>query len=451
MLQFLRGFLNADKAKPVAATPRTPVVQMPAYTAADAGADTASQEFSLTDAASQVLGAQLSKQTVIRHGFKGEEPASFPVAGVTLKSSGSHPSHMMSLSGENNDIVKGDSVTLAVKLNRPATDYTLESLNKALHAVLSGVPALAGKIEAPAVVKPQNLADVWQELKPLLAAHPKAFSEKERAMIAAYFEANKGTDANARSWGETIDASHNEGKVTIRIEAHEMPQDKNAVVSSDAALVEYFNQHHDQLLAKVKEKAVALGVVTAEDLAQLNMHIEATGWNIQADFGTKPASDIDPVTQQKLTPVELAKKMTETPLAKIDTKKLGAIFTQALLESSHELPPMLPRILDGHLLAGILKQRLAHEPKVEALIVGHDMFKNREEVQAAETARANSGKIKLEAAYASETSTGQSELSLSFDLPAGMNMTQLLDSITGAKAQRTVEMHTTSMAHAVRA
>lgn len=404
------------------------------------GVEDAPQEaFSLTDTAQRVIGAGLSKQMVVRHGFNGEEKATFPVAGVKI--SAGHGREDFVLYDER-QMLKGDTVRMSIRLSKPVTDYHLDSFNQAIGKVLASIPTLQGKVDMKAMHKPQHYADIWQELQSVLAAHPHVFSEKERAMIAQFFDANKGKLDQGEEWRGAVRAEHSEGKVSFDIKANELPADKNATISSDAEVVGYFKEHHDALLAKMKEHVLSLKkpdgapLLTAEQLAHLDLHVQATGWGIIAEFGTKSATDVDPLTNQKLTDAELAKKMTETPLANVDTKELEALFTQSLLECSKELPPLLPRIMDGHMLADILRKRTHDAADVKAFIAKHDMFKNETQIKAEKEENNAKGIVQLQPVIVTQASDEMTdELSLDFSLPQGMDMEQFLSSIVGRKSQ----------------
>jgi hypothetical protein len=206
------------------------------------------------------------------------------------------------------------------------------------------------------------------------------------------------------------------------------------VKSTDEEIVHYFTAHHDQILAAVKEKALALGVLKPSDLDHLDMHAKANGWCIGLKFGTKAATDTDPATHQKLTPVELANKMTESPLASIDTKKLGEIFTDVLL-SAKELPPITPRILDPHMVKELLNKRMGADPTVAAVIAKHDMFKTEDEVKAAVDKEAKSGLIPIGEPSTGTAANGKPVVELSFRLPVGVKPEDALRGIIANRSQ----------------
>lgn len=394
------------------------------------------EEFSLTDTTSAILKATLANQTVIRYG--NPAPVRFHANSVSLEKGGMGGGRMVSLD-DSQSIPKGETVSLNVKLAHKATDYDLVSANQAMVNVLKAIPKIGHLIEAkPVHATPPTYADVEAELLPLLAKHKDALGANNIAIITQYLEANKGArDAVTSSWRSGIEASHFEGKVRIRVNAQSLPSDKDAVTSSDEGIVHYFEQHRAHILEQVKQKALALGVLKPEDLTHLDMDVQATGWNIEATFGTKASVTTD-ADGHTLTPIELAKKMTETPLAKVDTKKLGEIFTQVLTESK-DLPPIMPRIMNGHMLKEILQSRLPNDPEIAAVIAKHEMFKSEADLKAEEELAAKNHKIIVsEVAAHSIPNTNADELSMSFELPHGVKLTDVLMGIANAKAQMQV-------------
>lgn len=412
---------------------------------ANAGAAPAS-EFSLTDETNKVLKRLLYSQYVNRVGYNAG--VNFPVQAVTLSASdNSTHGGGIRIGGEAEpNTPRGETVTMEVSLSRPSTDYDKPSLQNALPVVLNMLPGLKGKIIAkPAQQKHATYTDVEKELLALLAKKPGTFSAGEIAVIKQFFEAepNASDEAPTSHWDSKINARHNEGKVNISIEARELTSDKGTKISSDSVILDYFKAHHDELLNKVKEKAVALGVVKAEDLAKLDLHATANGWSIDVQLGTRPAVEVDATTHEKMTAEQRAKAFTETPLAKIDTNKLSEIFTEALLESNKELQPLMARIISPHMLADVLKKRLHNDPNIAAFIQKHEMFMSVEEKKAQKENALAQGAILIEEPYVGglQSLSGKNEANkngiarVSFDLPYGVSLQDLMKSIVSAKNQ----------------
>ena len=434
----IAGMFTGKREEPPAPldmqAPVTPSVDAAAVNTAPLAANDEVADFSLTGASGEVLKRLLQSVPVTRLGH--EKPTIYPVEKAEL-SSGMNAVCMI---GDETQPVHGECVELNVTLAHPAMDYDTLALKNALPALLNAIPALRGRIKAKeAHVKPLTYADVEKEFDALLASKPSAFTSAEQTVVKQFFEANKGhgDDVNYNWDGEEV--KHNEGKVNVRIKAKELPGDKDAVLSSDQQIVQFFTAHHDQILAHIKAKVLKLGVLKPEELAHLDMHVAATGWNIEVKFGTKPAKDVDEAGV-KLKGEEYAKHMSETPLAKIDTKVIGKIFTESLIESNKELQPIMARILSGPMLAEILHKRLPNDPAVAAFIAKHDMFKNEVDKNDEVVKAVENHMVVVDEARIGKTTDGkQDQVSVSFELPVGMTLQQLMTGIANSKAQMGVD------------
>jgi len=435
-------FLGLNSKSSVTAPASLPLVSSTtANVPPDAGGGTdASSEFSLTETSNAILRATLSGQDVVRYG--NPDPVKCPVKEVSLK-----PTDYNYVPDAEQAIPHGEGVTLEILLGQPAQDYDPVSLNAAILSTLSAIPSLAGKVAAkPAKSHQQTYGDVWKELKPLLEQKQGAFTAQELAMIDQFFVASQGKPDQAETWEKAIKAHHNDGKVWIDIQSKELPKDGKAVASADERIAEYFKTHHDHILAQVKAKAFALGILQPNDLVNLDMSVETTGYNVAVGFGTKATVTTDAQTGAPLTAGELAKKMTETPLSKIDTKKIENIFTEVLLASGKELPPMLPRIMDGHMLSQIISARTNNDPAIGAVLANHEMFKSEEDIKAQKEAVAKQHAILLNPAQISQTADRKPMLTLDFQLPEGKTLTGLQEEIVNAAAQMRVGAQPRGMA-----
>jgi hypothetical protein len=431
--------------------------------AASAGGAANDDNYSLSGDVVATLEAQLRKAQVTKYGRNGStRPARFPLHSLSLTSNDiSGGRHSLHIRGDDEDDKrpKGERVTLEVVLAGAVEDYEVFELKKAVTQLVGSIPVFAGKIVTkPIETKHPTYRDVGVELKALLAKHPNAFAPEELQTIDQFFAAtpNQKDMAPHSRWDSPVTVSHPKGKVFIRLGSRNVIDDDKettAVESSDAKITDYFKAHRKPLLDMIKQKVAALRkadgtpVVTMEELAALDLHATASGYDIELTLGTRPESLVDPATGKKLTGEQRAEKFTETPLAKVDTNMLEKIFIDSLVETSKPLPPMLEKFVDGDTLGKILCHRIPKNPELEAFINKHDMFLSLAEKKAKEPKATRSDQIELEEPYLSsgrhvegDTST-RSRLSLSFDLPEGMTLRKLYDHIAMSKNQMGVGAH----------
>ena len=444
MFQWLQGLVGGNNGVADAAMAAEVPMTMPFPVAAETTETTAAADdgFSNTLEAEKALGSLFTKQMVMRDGPTGtKDSVPLPVAGVQIVEGSPYGAEVDGVYLGNTDVdpaLKGDPVRIKVKLRTAGTDYDKASLNAAFHRVLDGIPALKGKIDPHAAhVKPVTYSDVWNELKPMLEKRHEKVTVKELAIIGEFFEAKKGEHDEAREWGRAVQATHSAGKVHFAIEAKELAKDKEhkSVESTDTKVIDGLKELEAPLLAKFKEHVLSLKkpdgtpLLAATDLDKLEMHIEATGYNIAIDFGTKAEHDTDPLDHHKLTDVERNQKMTETALAKIDTTQLEATFVQSLLECHKELPPITSRIMDSHMLADVLRKRFHNDPEITKLIAEHPMFKPADQVKLEVENKLKNGVVTLPTVEVGKDNNEKPEVTLDFTLPHGMKLSDFLTSV----------------------
>lgn len=383
------------------------------------------EEYSLSREAGMVFGAGLSRIPVTRYGYP--EPVTLPVTGVSFTT---EPS--IFIQGP-----KKENAALIVTLKDNVIDFDPQALNTAIRTMLGTIPALAGKINPKQVHIPANHASAWTELKPLLQKSGK-FSEHDLTMMEQFFTAQEVQDTK-EPWftgRSSIKAQHYNGKVSYEISAKELPHDQAESGSTDRVVEDYFKQHHDAFLAKIKEKALALGLMEAKDLEHLEFYVAATPWRIEFKLGTKYPVEKDPETGIAYSEMQLADKMTETALAKVDTEKLEDIFTDALLEIGPQLPPITARILDGPLLKKIVHKRIGQNPEMEAVLNRHELFKSEDEKTSEMLDKAAKHMVDVEDFRIDHDHPNM--LRVKFDFPDGVSMGEIMQGIVSSKSQMMV-------------
>lgn len=358
----------------------------------------------------------------------GAPNASFlmPVKSVELggvKQVGSGVHYAMRMRSDSND-----SATITLHLSDNVGNYNLDSLNNAIHAVLGSIPALHGKVEFAKDIALQKIdhATIWKQLHPLLT-HSGKFSAPEIKLIGEYFENTKHRSAEDSDWGH-MDVAHSEnGKVQIHFNHPEkLKTDEKSAISPDAALIEYLNkpEHKDAILKVMREKVAALNVLTAEEIAALDYTAAEKGadWpRLTLEFGSKPHA---PETV-----------LGATALTKIDQGKLRTCFTDALLESGKELPAIFSRIADGAMVRHVVQQRLGDNPAVKAAL-NHPMFNSNAEQSKHYEDMEQRNIVTI--GNAMETDK-PNEMSLTFQLPHGVDLEALRTSIIQGQQQMAVQ------------
>ena len=433
--------VTAADAMADAAAAVAPVAEAPA--AGNDGENTAVSPgttitpMSMTHRAYAYLLEKLKGQTVT---LNGQPDTPFPVESLRL-SSDSRYSGRAYVRDSEASIPQGDPVSLVIRLSGPETDADdPASLQAAVVQMLNTeVPALKGKVIA-APANDQTYGEVIDTLKALIATKKKAdgttlMSDAELAVLETWKQAHIAQKDVANSeYDQAIRANHWNEKLAAEINAKPLANDNdpNNKVSSDSLITEFFDEARQKfILDKVKEKVLAANVgLTADDLKDLHMYIAPTGWRIEAQFGTKPTSDIDPLTKEKLKPAQYAAKMTETKLTKIDTNQFAKMFQEALIESQNEINPIMARIMDPQMLEEILRKRAGNDPELEAFFAKHPMFKSPEEATAEKKAAAAAHQVIIEQPICQRTHDDQAEeMRFEFNLPPGMKLREVLKGI----------------------
>ncbi len=429
MLKFFRGLLGGNKEVPFVPV-EAPVQMQPVMGGGGATTSEApvEEDFSISREAGKIFAAALKRVPVVRHGYKV-----MVAPQVTEAAFGIDP-------GFYTPTLRKEHALLTVTLKGDVVDYDPQALNAAIRTVLGTVPALAGKLNPKQVHIPANHASAWTELKPLLQKQhggKPVFSEHDLAMMEQFFVAQEVEDGKHPWYSESaIKAQHMNGKVSIEINAKELPHDKAEVGSTDTVIVDYFKEHHDAFLAKIKEKALALGLMEAKDLEHLECYVTATPWRVEFKLGTKYPVANDPQTNIPYTEMQLAEKMTETALAKVDTEKLEDIFTDALLEIGPQLPPITARVLDGPLLKKIVHKRMGQHPEIEAVLNRHEIFKSEDEKTAELSEKAAKHMVDIEDFTVDRDKPNK--LHVKFDFPDGVSMGEIMQGIYDSKSQMMV-------------
>jgi hypothetical protein len=84
--------------------------------------------------------------------------------------------------------------------------------------------------------------------------------------------------------------------------------------------------------------------------------------------------------------------------------------------------------MDGEMLADILRHRLPHNHEVKNLINEYDLFESKEELKTKKENIARNGQVLIEPPAIGENHEGKPVLRFSFDLPAGVTLTDFLQS-----------------------
>ncbi|MFM9891090.1 MAG: hypothetical protein ACKVOE_10735 [Rickettsiales bacterium] len=443
MFEFVTRLFGSKTNTPAPADAQPLPAPMPPAAANENDGATSASEW-LGDRVSSVLRGTFGSVDVVRYDGNGAPlTEKFIVKNARIESQGERSSHgfsgrAISINGENDNIQHGTRVSLHLGLNHPAEDYEKISRYKAFIQVMQRIPGVGEHlVTKPASAEnPPTLGDIWAHLEPLLLKlqAEKKLSAHEFGMIKEYYAAHKGKPDAAEYW-PAIEAHHYGERLTVSVNCQKLPGDETATEEPDVKINEWLAKHHDHILAKVKEKALASGAVKPGELDQLAMIASANGWNIGVHFGTPPAVTTDQQTGKPLTPEQLVEKMTKTPLANVNKDKLAKIFEEVLLEPGEgmEMPPFLPRILSGSILKDILHHRAPNDPAIDAVLKPFEMFKSVQDTKAEEQSNASQHKIVIEAPRVEKAHDGTPELVMDFELPPEMSVHQLMTNIANGK------------------
>lgn len=389
-----------------------PVEAMPPATT-DASSDV---PFDLVGSANLVLGRALASQSVkkrMMNPLTGQErwmELRMPLASMQITGPKAENGRVYIHGGGGE---AHETVILNLGLQDAVGNYDLDSINRALHAVLSRVPGLEGKLEPlkPLGVEKMDHEDVWKQLQPLLSGSGK-FKENEIGLIKQYFDTHKEMSAEEPDWSH-MELAHAEGKIQIKIRPAEVKGDETETMSGEARVVKYFEEHKDKLLAKMREKLAP--VIAVEELAQLDFTVAIK----KADWGDMPTIEFGS------KPVAPSTELGKTGMADIDLDKVSAVFKQTLLEADAEIPAIFGRIADGDMVKHIVMHRLGQTPAVNKALA-HPMFNSQEEQKVHKKEVEAKDLIKIPSV---EEGDKPNELTLAFNLPHGMNLAGLREAI----------------------
>lgn len=306
-----------------------------------------------------------------------------------------------------------EQVVLNLGLQDAVGNYDLDSINRAIHNVLSRVSVLTGKLETlkPLKIEKMDHADVWKELLPILVASGK-FNESEIGLINQYFDTHKRLSAEQADWSH-LRLEHAGGKIQIQIRPAEVKGDDKEVMSGEVRVVKYFEEHKDKILTKIREKLAS--VISAEELAHLDFTVAIK----KAEWGDMPTIEFG------AKPVPPSTELGKTAMADIDLDKVSALFKQTILEADKEIPFIFGRIADGDMVRHIVRQRLGDTPAVNKAL-SHPMFNSQEEQKTHDKAVEAKGLITIPSAAETEK---PHTLTIAFNLPHGVNLATFREAI----------------------
>jgi hypothetical protein len=334
----------------------------------------------------------------------------FPVKAVTLTGPKPDGGTYVSRMGG----VDGQSVRLTVTLNTPFGNLDPDAANNAIHAMLESIPVMKDRLIFAKDIAEQAVdhAAIWNQLQPLLTQSGK-FSAAELKMFSDYFERTKDRKAEAPEWSPAT-VRHVEDKVQVNLSAFKSNDDKSAT-APEAAIVDCFTHHKNEVLAKLREKVATLKILSEAELAALDFIAttpkEGFGNSTMIEFGSKP------------TPPETA--LGKTALAKIDSAVMQEIFTASMLEARSELPSIFPLVANGEMVAKAIRARVTDNPALHKAL-DHEMFLSEKDQAAKFEAQLKKGTVEVPNAVEGDDSN---LLTLNFQLPHGVTLTQVRESI----------------------
>jgi hypothetical protein len=360
----LRQIPQQPQPVPVAANDDTPVTQED---------NDPSPVTSANDALSEA-----AREITVQRKLPGNKTVDrkFPVRGVYLTDD---------VTGMDMGVCIGDeeatpSARVVVELSKPAGDYTKASLQAAVQKLVGAIPLLKQAnytIEHKDAAAEKPVAIV-EALKVALAEHKKThpeakppFSDSEIALLDKYFhEAN--TPGHYIGW-DHIRVAAKDGKLLAQFWVDHDAKSDHGVIAGDKEIEDFLAapERKATILAKMKEKLKnhdpALPIA-AEQIDKLEMEVSK-----------KPSADGygggELTTAEFHIPGEPAEG---TKFADLDPKLVDDLFTQSLIESSEELPPILSRLADGAMMKTIIGQRCKDVAGIDQ-VLDHDIFKDREE------------------------------------------------------------------------
>lgn len=410
MLMFskLKSMLFGEAATPLMVLPQPLPVA-----ANDAAAEGAPIDW--VESANRTLTAALNRLPVKRLAPNGEQlPALMPVAAVELGGFEHKLGGPIFVGGP----ASSPHAQLTIKLRDAVGNYNIDSLNNAIHLLIGGIPGLAGHVKFAKDVKEQskNYGDIWQELQPILQQSGK-FNDQEWKLIGAFFKNDPKVSEDFGGF-DPIRVDHAEGKLQVRFETKAIKGDENEIASADARIIEYFNEHRQQILSAFKGKLVAAGI-DEQALASLDFNIgmQKQDWRnlISMEIGS----------------LDKDGKLQKTVLEGIDTDKLDAMLSQAIFEGE-EVPYIFPRIADGEAIGHLLRNRLGTNNEALEKVLDHDMFKSHKQKTDERTADSMADIATIQNAIETDN---PHELKIDLPLPQGVSLETLRAGIVANQHQ----------------
>jgi len=402
---------------------------------------------SLTEAAEKTLRRMLMNHKVTRYLPNGTtQLVDFPVGKIMIGGhhaeaahagnahSWASPVNLAVRHGERSTSGEHGNLHVTIELSAKETDFDQTQLQLLFQREIAKIPALQGHVKLDEPKKNVTYKEIAAELEPRLAAlvAEGKLSAGDKAQINGFF-AGHGDDAAAHVWhGDAIHVRHEDGKVSTKLNVDHLPEDKKSAKAPDAEIVEYFDKHKPGILAAIKKEALALGIPELSApgaLDNLDIVAHTSDWGVSFDFGTKPAGDIDPATGQKLSHTEYAKKMTETPLAKISKEKMAEIMHAALFEGNHPLPPITSHVATGVTMGKILRHRTHNDSVILSLLEKHDVFKTYEQMSEVRKNLEKQDISEVQTPHFSTSAHDKPLLGLGVDLPKGVTLQQALQGL----------------------
>lgn len=286
------------------------------------------------------------------------------------------------------------------------------------------MPSLHGHLKADKHEsdRAETRGSIFQKLKPLLEkaeALPgkHKLTAQEIGFIGESFaeHADQSAEGNDR---DSIDVSHKDGKVQVRLFTNEVNGDEGVARSGDQRVVDYINEHHAVIMKSLREMMAATHMLKEDEAKHLDFNISIG--QREGDFKDGPLLEFGRRDEKG--------ELHVTELSTIDTDRVDKIITEALLTSNtnHELPWIFGRIADGPSVKHIIQERLHVTTEMKELL-DHNLFKGRQESEAEE--RANSKANKVRVANFHEDSADPSKLTFAFELPHGVTLASLREEL----------------------
>jgi hypothetical protein len=287
MFKFFRGLLGGNKEVPF--VPVEAPVQMQPVMGGGAVQSDNEAPYDWVGNANLALAQTLKRLPVKLYGSESAASA-MPIDSVSLGGAKANEGFLMGHGTGGHE-----TATLTLHMRDNVGNYDVGAVNKAVHAVLGSIPALAGKVKFAKDLSQQALSheDILNQLKGIVSSSGK-FSKQEIGLLSEYFDQDKQASVEDPDWGR-INMEHSDGKVQMHIRPAPLKGDESVAVSGEARLVDYFKEHKEAILQHMRQKIAALKVLTAEEIASLDFSaaIMKADWGDQPtiEFGSKAGAD----------------------------------------------------------------------------------------------------------------------------------------------------------------